>query len=164
MSKIMPCLWFDSRAEEAANFYVSTFRECGQEAAIGKVVRYTSTGPMPKGTVMTATFTLAGQEFLALNGGPTFTLSPAVSMMVKCRDQAEIDRFWARLSEGGQTSQCGWLTDRFGLSWQVIPATLEDLVSETDAARTERVMRAIMQMTKLDLSVLEHAARGDLAA
>jgi predicted 3-demethylubiquinone-9 3-methyltransferase (glyoxalase superfamily) len=157
MSKIALCLWFDGRAEEAAEFYVSTFRDCGQEAAIGDVVRYSEAGPGPRGSVLTVTFTLAGQDFFALNGGPRFTFSPALSLTVKCADQAEVDRFWERLSDGGATGQCGWLTDRFGVSWQVVPTALGDMLQDPDPARAARVMQALLQMTKLDVKALEKA-------
>ena len=164
MSKIAPCLWFDGKAEEAANFYVSTFRDYGQEAAIGTVSHYGESGPQPKGTVLTVAFRLAGQDFLALNGGPHFTFSPAISLCVNCADQAEIDRFWERLSEGGKTERCGWLTDRFGVSWQVVPTALGDMLDKADPERAERVVQAIMQMTKLDLKALQHAYEGRSAA
>ena len=165
MSKIAPCLWFDGQAEDAANFYVSTFRRCGQEAAIGDVMRYAADGgPKPKGSVLSATFTLAGQDFIALNGGPHFTFSPAISLFVKCADQGEVDRFWEALSEGGQPGRCGWLTDRSGVSWQVVPTALGAMLQDADPARAERVMQALMQMTKLDLAVLEEAHRGGSGA
>jgi predicted 3-demethylubiquinone-9 3-methyltransferase (glyoxalase superfamily) len=164
MSKIAPCLWFDDRAEEAANFYVSTFRDCGQESAIGEIMRYGDAGPRPKGTVLTVTFTLAGQEFIALNGGPHFTFSPAISLFVKCADQAEVDRFWERLSDGGKTEQCGWLTDRFGVSWQIVPTVLGDMLRDADPARAERVMRAMLQMIKLDIDALKKAYDGGATA
>jgi predicted 3-demethylubiquinone-9 3-methyltransferase (glyoxalase superfamily) len=161
MSKIAPCLWFDDRAEEAANSYVSTFRACGQDAAIGDVMRYGDSGPRPKGTVMSVTFTLAGQEFIALNGGPHFTFSPAISLFVKCADQEEVDRFWARLSAGGETVQCGWLRDRFGVSWQIVPTALGDMLRDADPARAGRVMQALMQMIKLDIAALQKAYDGE---
>jgi predicted 3-demethylubiquinone-9 3-methyltransferase (glyoxalase superfamily) len=164
MSKIAPCLWFDHQAEEAADFYVSTFRDCGQESAIGDVLRYGDSGPRPKGTVMTVAFTLAGREFIALNGGPHFTFSPAISLSVKCADQAEVDRFWERLSDGGETVQCGWLKDRFGVSWQVVPTVLGDMLQEADPARSERVMQAMLQMVRLDVAALEEACHGGSAA
>jgi predicted 3-demethylubiquinone-9 3-methyltransferase (glyoxalase superfamily) len=148
MSKISPCLWFDDQAEEAATFYVSTFRDCGQDGTIGEVMRYGDAGPQSKGTVLTVSFTLAGQEFIALNGGPHFTFSPAISLFVKCADQAEVDRFWEKLSDGGKTEQCGWLTDRFGVSWQVVPTVLGEMLRDADPARAGRVMQALMQMTK----------------
>lgn len=163
MSKIVPCLWFDGRAEEAANFYVSTFRACGQEALIGEISRYGEGAPMPKGTALTVSFTLAGQEFIALNGGPHFTFSPAISMTVKCADQSEIDRFWESLSDGGETGRCGWLTDRFGLSWQVVPTMLSDMLRNPDPARAQRAMQAMLQMTKLDIEVLRKASEGNPA-
>ncbi len=165
MSKIAPCLWFDGQAEDAANFYVSTFRRCGQDAAIGHVMRYAAAGgPKPKGSVLSATFTLAGQDFIALNGGPHFTFSPAISLFVTCADQAEVDRFWDGLSEGGQPGRCGWLTDRFGVSWQIVPKTLGAMLQDADPARSERVMRALMQMTKLDLDALNEAYHGGSGA
>ncbi len=157
MSTITPCLWFDDRAEEAAEFYVTTFREAGREAALGDVLYYGEVGPRPKGTVLTVTFTLDGQEFVALNGGPHFTFSPAISMMVKCADQGEVDRFWERLSDGGKPGQCGWLEDRFGVSWQVVPTALYPMLKDPDPAKIERVMQALLQMTKLDLGALEAA-------
>ena len=160
MSKIAPCLWFDDQAEAAANFYVSTFRACGQDAAIGHIARYGDAGPRPKGMVMTVTFTLAGQEFIALNGGPEFTFSPAISLFVKCADQAEVDRFWERLSDGGKVVQCGWLTDRFGLSWQIVPTALGEMMRDPDPARVERVMRALLGMVKLDVAALGKAYDG----
>jgi len=160
MSKISPCLWFDGQAEEAANFYVSTFRDCGQDSAIGEVMRYGDAGPQPKGTVLTVSFTLAGQEFIALNGGPHFTFSPAISLFVKCADQAEVDRFWEKLSDGGKTEQCGWLKDRFGVSWQVVPTVLGEMLRDADPARAGRVMQALMQMTKLEIDALSRAYDG----
>jgi predicted 3-demethylubiquinone-9 3-methyltransferase (glyoxalase superfamily) len=164
MSKIAPCLWFDDRAEEAANFYVSTFRACGQEAEIGKILRYGEGMPKPKGSVLTIAFTLAGQEFIALNGGPEFTFSPAVSLMVRCADQAEVDRFWDSLLAGGAPQQCGWLSDKFGFSWQVVPTVLEEMVRDADPARAERVMQAMLQMIKLDVGELVAAYEGVKAA
>ena len=158
MSKIATCLWFDDQAEAAANFYVATFRACGQDAAIGDIARYGDAGPRPKGMVMTVTFTLAGQEFMALNGGPEFAFSPAISMIVKCADQAEIDRFWDGLSDGGKPVQCGWLTDRFGVSWQIVPRALPQLLSSPDAETSQRVMSCMMGMRKLVIAELEQAA------
>ena len=160
MTSISPCLWFDDQAEAAANFYVATFRDCGQEAAIGSILHYGESGPRPKGSVMTVGFTLAGQEFVALNGGPVFTFSPAISLTVKCADQSELDRFWERLSEGGEPGQCGWLKDRFGVSWQVVPAALPDMLRDADPARSERIMQALLRMTRLDIAALEQIARG----
>jgi len=155
MSTIAPCLWFDDRAEEAAEFYVSTFREGGHDAALGDVLRYGESAPKPKGSVLTVGFTLDGQEFIALNGGPQFTFSPAISLMVKCKDQREVDWFWDRLTDGGKPVQCGWLEDRFGVSWQVVPTPLYALLK--DPARSEAVMQGLMRMTKLDLAALEAA-------
>jgi predicted 3-demethylubiquinone-9 3-methyltransferase (glyoxalase superfamily) len=164
MSKIATFLWFDDQAEEAANLYVRLFRESGQDAAIGDVMRYGASGPRPKGTVMTVTFTLSGQEFIALNGGPHFTFSPAISLFVKCADQAEVDRFWEALSEGGKTERCGWLTDRFGLSWQIVPTVLGKMLQDADPARAGRVMQAMLQMIKLDIDALKKAYDGGSAA
>jgi predicted 3-demethylubiquinone-9 3-methyltransferase (glyoxalase superfamily) len=163
MSKISPCLWFDDQAEEAANFYVSTFRDCGQDGAIGEVMRYGDAGPRPKGSVLTVSFTLAGQEFIALNGGPHFTFSPAISLFVKCADQAEVDGFWEKLSDGGKTEQCGWLKDRFGVSWQVVPTVLGEMLRDADPARAGRVMQALMQQTKLEIDALKRAYDGGSA-
>jgi len=160
MSKIATCLWFDDQAEAAANFYVATFRACGQDAAIGDIARYGDAGPRPKGMVMTVTFTLAGQEFMALNGGPEFAFSPAISMIVKCADQAEIDRFWDGLSDGGKPVQCGWLTDRFGVSWQIVPAALGEMMRNADPTRADRVMRAVLGMVRLDIGALRRAYDG----
>ncbi|MGO4570368.1 VOC family protein [Microvirga sp. 2TAF3] len=160
MSKIAPCLWFDGQAEEAANFYVSTFRDCGQDAAIKDGMRYGKAGPGSKGRALSVTFMLADREFIALNGGPHFTFSPAISLFVKCADQAEVDRFWARLSEGGKIERCGWLTDKFGVSWQIVPTVLGDMLRDADPARAERVMKALLQMTKLEIDTLEKAYDG----
>ncbi|HEX2134636.1 MAG TPA: VOC family protein [Microvirga sp.] len=160
MSKIAPCLWFDDRAEEAARFYVSAFRECGQDAALGEVLRYGESGHRPKGSVLSVAFTLAGQDFIALNGGPHFTFSPAISLFVKCSDQDEVDWFWTRLSEGGTTERCGWLKDRFGVSWQIVPTVLGEMLRDPDSARSERVMTAVLQMTKLDIAALQQAYAG----
>ena len=160
MSKIAPCLWFDGQAEEAANFYVSTFRACGQDAAIGEILRWGDVGPGPKGSVLTVEFTLAGQDFVALNGGPQYSFTPAISMMVNCADQGEVDRFWDRLGEGGTPVQCGWLTDRFGVSWQVAPTELLAMLRDPDLARSGRAMQAMMGMVKLDLAALRAAYEG----
>lgn len=157
MSKTALCLWFDGRAEEAADFYVSTFRACGQDASIGDVMRFGHAGPGPAGGVLSVSFRLADQEVIALNGGPHFTFSPAISLFVKCADQAEVDRFWDGLSHGGQPGQCGWLTDRFGVSWQIVPTALGDMLRDRDPARTGRVMQALMRMTKLDVETLAKA-------
>ena len=148
MQKITPFLWFDGKAEEAMNFYVSIFKN----SKVGRVTRYGEGGPGPKGTVMSATFQLDGQEFFALNGGPQFTFTPAISLMIDCEDQAEIDHFWAGLVEGGKPGRCGWLVDRFGVSWQVVPKALPSLLSRSPA-----VMKAMLGMEKLNIAALERA-------
>lgn len=157
MPRITPCLWFDTHAEEAARFYCSIFKN----SKIGKISYYSDGMPMPKGTVLTVTFTLDGQEFMGLNGGPLYKFTEAVSFMVKCKNQKEIDRVWARLTEGGQEVECGWLKDRYGLAWQVIPADLGRWIAGKDSARSGRVLQAIMGMKKLDLATLKkaHSAR-----
>jgi predicted 3-demethylubiquinone-9 3-methyltransferase (glyoxalase superfamily) len=152
-NKITPFLWFNDKAEEAMNFYVSTFRN----SKVLSVVRYGDTGPGPKGTVMTASFELNGQPFIALNGGPTFHFTEAVSFVVNCEDQQEVDHFWATLSEGGRTDRCGWLKDKYGLSWQIVPTILPKLLQNSDPATSQRVMKAMMQMTKIDIKTLEQA-------
>jgi predicted 3-demethylubiquinone-9 3-methyltransferase (glyoxalase superfamily) len=154
--KITPFLWFDHEAEEAAKFYVSLFKN----SRIDRVTRYSKAGPAPEGTVMTVTFRLAGQEFVALNGGPVFKFNEAVSFVVNCGTQAEIDRLWSKLCEGGQEVQCGWLKDKYGVSWQIVPATLQEMLTDSDPVRYERVMRAVFQMKKLDLAELKRAYQG----
>ncbi len=156
MTKIRTCLWFDTQAEEAARFYVSLF----PDGKITSLSRYGDGAPLPKGTVLVVHFEINGAGVMALNGGPTFKLSPAVSMMVSCRTQDEIDHYWEKLSEGGETSVCGWLTDRFGLSWQVVPDRIDEWISERDPERSARVTAAVMQMTKLDMAAMERAASG----
>jgi predicted 3-demethylubiquinone-9 3-methyltransferase (glyoxalase superfamily) len=151
--KITPFLWFDHEAEEAANFYVSVF----ENSRIQIARRYGKGGPGPEGTVMTISFQLAGQQFTALNGGPHFRFNEAVSFVVSCADQKEVDYFWDKLSEGGKESQCGWLKDRYGLSWQIVPVNLPDLLKGDDPESSGRVMKALMQMKKLDIAVLESA-------
>ena len=154
MQKITPFLWFDNNAEEAINFYVSIFKN----SKVGKVSRYGDAGPGPKGSVMTATFELEGQEFMALNGGPHFKFSPAISLFVNCETQAEVDELWAKLLEGGgKPEQCGWLTDKFGLSWQIIPKALGEMLNDKDPAKSQRVMKAMMQMVKIDVQGLKQA-------
>lgn len=154
MSKIATCLWFNDQAEQAAQFYVSIFKD----ATLGAVSHYGDNAPMPKGTVLIRTFYLDGKEFMALNGGPAFNFTPAISMFVHCDDQAEIDWFWERLTaEGGEPGQCGWLKDRFGVSWQIVPRTLGTLMSGPDRARANRVMQAVLGMTKLEIAALERA-------
>src|SRR4030088_383036 len=156
MQKIAPCLWFDGKAEEAMNFYVSVFKN----SKVGRVTRYGEGGPGPKGTVMSATFQLDGQEFFALNGGPMFTFTPAISFFVNCQTQAEVDELWEKLSAGGEKSRCGWLKDKFGLSWQIIPGALGELVTDPGPAKSARVMQAMMQMTKIDIAGLQQAHQG----
>ncbi|MGH8454252.1 MAG: VOC family protein [Nevskiales bacterium] len=153
MQKITPFLWFDGKAEEAINLYVSIFRN----SRIGKVVRCGESGPGPKGSVMTASFHLDGQEFVALNGGPQFRFTEAVSFVVNCETQTEVDKYWEKLSAGGEKSRCGWLKDKFGLSWQIVPTALPMLLQGKDAASAQRVMQAMLQMNKLDIAVLEQA-------
>jgi predicted 3-demethylubiquinone-9 3-methyltransferase (glyoxalase superfamily) len=157
MSKIKPFLWFDTEAEEAANFYVSIF----PNSKIGGVSRYGDAGPGPKGQAMTVAFELDGQPFIALNGGPHFHFTEAVSFTIDCANQAEVDRYWdALLSDGGQPSQCGWLKDRFGLSWQVVPRQLGKLMGDKDPAKSKAVTQAMLKMVKLDVAALEAAHAG----
>ncbi len=153
MRKITPFLWFDGRAEEAMKFYVSVFKN----SKAGRVVRYGEAGPGPKGTVMTAVFQLDGQEFIALNGGPQFRFSQAVSFVVNCKTQKELDELWEKLSAGGQQQMCGWLKDKFGLSWQIVPTALPELLSDPDPAISQSVMKAMMQMKKIDIEGLKRA-------
>lgn len=156
MKTITPCLWFNDNAETAANFYVSVFKN----AKINAVSHYGEGAPMPKGTVLTVDFTLNGQNFTALNGGPVFQLSEAVSFMIPCETQEEVDHYWEKLTaDGGKAVQCGWLKDKFGLSWQVVPSILPKLMTG-DPARAARVMGAVMKMVKLDIAALEKAAAG----
>jgi predicted 3-demethylubiquinone-9 3-methyltransferase (glyoxalase superfamily) len=156
--KIQPFLWFDTQAEEAARFYVSVFKE---DSKVLEVVRYPPGGPGPEGSVMTVTFELRGQRFIALNGGPHFTFSEAVSFVVHCADQPEVDHFWEALTaDGGQESMCGWVKDRYGLSWQVVPTRALELWTDPDPARKARAFKAMMTMKKLDLAALERAADG----
>jgi predicted 3-demethylubiquinone-9 3-methyltransferase (glyoxalase superfamily) len=155
MPAITPCLWFDGRAEEAMAFYTSVFRD---SKALG-LTRYGEQGPGPKGSVMTASFTLFDQEFLALNGGPMFQFSPAISFIVNCEDQAEIDRYWDKLSEGGETQVCGWLKDKFGVSWQIVPRAMGEMMRKATSSQTGRMMAAVMQMKKIDIATLQRAYR-----
>jgi predicted 3-demethylubiquinone-9 3-methyltransferase (glyoxalase superfamily) len=156
---ITPFLWFDSQAEEAMNFYVSIFPN---SRTIG-VTRYGDAGPGPKGSVMTANFVLNGQEFTALNGGPHFLFTPAISFVIHCDTQAEVDEFWAKLTAGGKDGQCGWLTDRFGVSWQVVPNALTRMLQDPDPERSPRLMAALMPMKKLDIAALQRAYDGQSA-
>jgi len=156
MQKITPFLWFDDKAEEAANFYVSLFKK----SKIDNVSRYGDAGPGPKGKVMTVTFQLNGQQFTALNGGPLFKFTEAISLLVNCESQQEVDELWEKLSAGGQKSRCGWLKDKYGLSWQIIPSALGKLMSDPDREKAGRVMKAMLQMDKIDIAALEKAAAG----
>jgi len=154
MPKITPFLWFDDKAEEAMNLYVSVFKN----SKILSVARYGEAGPGPKGTVMTAKFQLDGQEFVALNGGPHFKFTEAISFVIDCETQEEVDEYWERLSEGGAESQCGWLKDKYGLSWQVVPRILVELLQDKDPGKSQRVMKAMLQMKKIDIETLKRAA------
>ena len=156
MQKITPFLWFDDQAEEAMNFYVSIFKN----SKVGGVTRYGDAGPGPKGSVMTASFELEGQQFTALNGGPHFRFTEAISFVVSCKTQEEVDELWERLSEGGEIQQCGWLKDKFGLSWQIIPVALIELMSDPDPEKSRRVTEAMLQMTKIDIAKLRQAHEG----
>jgi len=151
--KITPFLWFDGKAEEAVNFYVSVFKN----SKTLSVSRYGDAGPGPKGTVMTVAFELDGQQFVALNGGPHFTFSPAISFVVSCETQEEVDHFWEKLSEGGKEVQCGWLEDKYGVSWQVVPRILPELLQDKNSEKTRRVLGAMMKMVKLDVRGLQQA-------
>src|SRR5580693_2870358 len=157
MQKITPFLWFDGKAEEAATFYVSIFRN----SKILNVSRYGEAGPGPKGTVMVVSFQIEGQNFMTLNGGPHYTISPAISFFVDCETQAEVDELWEKLSAGGSEVQCGWLTDKFGVSWQIIPRTLMELMQDKDPVKSQRVFKAMLQMTKIDIEGLKRAYRGE---
>ena len=150
------CLWFDTEGEEAANFYTSVFKD----SKLGSISRYGEAGPRPAGTVITVEFELNGQKFVALNGGPEFTFSEAISFQIPCADQDEIDYYWDRLTEGGQESDCGWLKDRYGLSWQVVPARMFELLSDPDPAKAQRAMKAMLTMKKLDIAALRRAYAG----
>src|SRR2546429_1856275 len=163
MQKITPFLWFDDQAEEAAKFYTSTFKN----SKVGKILRYgeeaarVSESGRPVGSVLTIEFEIAGQKFVALNGGPQFKFNESVSFVVNCETQEEVDYFWEKLTaDGGEESQCGWLKDRFGLSWQVTPTVLIDMLHDKDAAKAERVMKAMLQMQKIDIGKLKAAGRG----
>jgi predicted 3-demethylubiquinone-9 3-methyltransferase (glyoxalase superfamily) len=155
MPKITPFLWFDNNAEEAAKFYTSVFKN----SKLGEIGRYGDAGPGPKGSVMTASFSIEGLEFTALNGGPHFKFNESVSFVVHCKTQEEVDEYWAKLTaDGGQEVQCGWLKDKFGMSWQIVPDALLELISDKDAAKVQRVMQAMMQMVKIDIGKLKQAA------
>lgn len=156
MQKIKPFLWFDNNAEEAVNFYTSIFKN----SKIGDMRRYGDAGPGPKGSVMSATFQIEGQEFMALNGGPHFKFTPAISFFVNCETQAEVDELWEKLLAGGEAMQCGWLKDKFGLTWQIIPKALGQLLGDKDPEKSQRVMKAMMKMIKIDVAELERAYAG----
>ncbi len=153
MPKITPFLWFDNNAEEAMNFYASVF----ENAEIVSVMRNRPDGMAAEGTVFTATFRLQGQEFIALNGGPHFKFTPAISLFVTCDTQDEVDHLWDRLCEGGAPNRCGWLTDKFGLSWQIVPRALGEMLQDPDAAKANRVKQAMLKMIKLDIAALRQA-------
>jgi len=157
MQKITPCLWFDAKAEEAVKFHASIFKN----SKVGRIARYGEAGAKvsrrPKGSVMTATFEIAGQEFMALNGGPHFKFSEAISFIVNCETQKEIDEFWEKLSDGGEKGVCGWLKDKYGLSWQIVPTVLGGMMQDKDSEKSNRVMEAILQMKKLDIKRLKEA-------
>lgn len=155
-SKIRPCLWFDHEAEEAANFYVSLF----PDSRVTNVSRYGEAGPGKPGSVLTVSFELAGLPFIALNGGPVFKFTEAFSLSVDCADQAEVDNYWEKLGAGGEYSRCGWLKDRYGLSWQIVPSRMPELIGGADKAGAERAMRAMLTMSKLDIAALEAAHAG----
>jgi predicted 3-demethylubiquinone-9 3-methyltransferase (glyoxalase superfamily) len=154
MQKITPCLWFDTQGEEAAGLYTSVF----PNSRVVEVTRYGSAGPREEGTAMTVSFELDGQPFVALNGGPQFTFSEAISFQVSCEGQDEVDRYWNALSEGGEEGPCGWLKDRFGVSWQIVPTALPRLLADPDRERSQRVMQAMLGMKKLEIAELERAA------
>ena len=156
MQKITPFLWYDTQAEAAANFYCSIFKNSN----ITSIARYGDSGPGPKGSVMTVAFELDGQPFTALNGGPHFKFTEAVSFVVNCETQAEVDRYWDKLLEGGQPSQCGWLKDQYGLSWQIVPNVLMEMLQDKDPQKSQRVMAAMMKMIKLDIPTLQKAYDG----
>jgi predicted 3-demethylubiquinone-9 3-methyltransferase (glyoxalase superfamily) len=153
MQKIVPNLWFDTEAEEAASFYTSIFKN----SRVTNVMRYREAGPRPAGMVMTVSFELEGQHFTGLNGGPEFKFNEAVSLLVNCETQEEVDELWDKLSAGGEKGPCGWLKDKFGLSWQIVPTVLDEMLQDEDADRANRVMEAMLQMTKIEIGELEKA-------
>ena len=156
MDRITPCLWFDTEAEDAAEFYTSVF----PNSRIVHVSHYGSAGPRPEGMVMEVEFELDGRSFLALNGGPDFRFTEAISLQAHCKDQAEVDRLWETLSEGGEEGPCGWLKDRYGVSWQIVPSRMYELIADPDPERAQRAVAAMLQMGKLDIAELERAADG----
>jgi len=154
VTKITPCLWFDTEGEEAAKFYTSVF----DNSRITEVLRYGAAGPRPEGTVMVVTFELDGQRFTALNGGPEFTFNEAISFQVSCGSQDEVDHFWTKLTDGGKEVACGWLQDRYGVSWQIVPTVLDQLIADPDPGRSQRAMKSMMGMVKIDIAELQRAA------
>jgi len=156
MQKITPCLWFDNNAEEAVNHYRAIFKN----SKIGNILRCGESGPGPKGSVLTIAFELEGQDFIALNGGPMFKFNEAISLSVDCKTQAEVDELWEKLSDGGQKNRCGWLKDKFGLSWQIVPSELIEMLQDKDPAKSARVMAALMQMNKINIDTLKRAHEG----
>ncbi|MCZ4102763.1 VOC family protein [Streptomyces sp. So13.3] len=154
MPRITPNLWFDTEGKEAAEFYVSVF----PNSEITSITHYNDAGPRPAGTVLTVAFVLDGQEYIAINGGPEFTFTEAVSLMINCADQKEIDHYWSKLSEGGEEGPCGWLKDQYGLSWQVVPAGMDELLNDADPGRAQRAMSAVLGMKKLDVAAIYAAA------
>jgi predicted 3-demethylubiquinone-9 3-methyltransferase (glyoxalase superfamily) len=157
MQKITTFLWFNDNAEEAANFYVSTFKN----SKILNITRCGDAGPGPKGSVLVITFQIEGQEFIALNGGPQYTFTPAISLLVDCEDQKEVDHLWSKLTSGGKEIQCGWLVDKFGVSWQIVPKVFFELMQDKDLVKSQRVFKAMMQMVKFDIEGLQRAYRGE---
>jgi predicted 3-demethylubiquinone-9 3-methyltransferase (glyoxalase superfamily) len=156
MPRITPSLWFDTQSEEAATFYVSVF----PNSKIKNITHYNEAGPRPAGMVLTVDFSLDGQDYLAINGGPEFTFDEAISLMITCADQEEVDYYWAKLSEGGEEGPCGWLKDKYGLSWQVVPDGMDEALNDPDPARSERSMKAMLGMKKIDIAALQAAADG----
>ena len=156
LTKITPCLWFDTQAEDAANFYTGIF----PNSRVVNVSHYGSAGPRPEGMVMVVDFELEGQPFVALNGGPEFTFNEAISFQVSCESQEEVDDYWTKLTDGGQEVACGWLKDRFGMAWQIVPTVLDELIRDADPERSQRAMKAMMGMTKFDIAELQRAADG----
>lgn len=156
LQKINPFLWFNNEAEEAANFYVSIFKNSG----VNKIVRYGKAGPGPEGSVMTVAFELEGQEFTALNGGPVFKFTEAISFVVNCKSQDEVDYYWDKLTEGGEEGVCGWLKDKYGLSWQIVPTLMVEMMSDPDPEKAKRVTEAMLQMVKIDIKTLKTAYDG----
>jgi predicted 3-demethylubiquinone-9 3-methyltransferase (glyoxalase superfamily) len=155
--KVTPCLWFDGKAEEAANFYVAIFKN----SRIVSTMHYGETGPGPQRSVLSVTFRLDGQSFMALNGGPHYSFTPAISMFVRCETQDEVDELWEKLTAGGEPVRCGWLKDKYGVSWQIVPTALGEMLQDKDAAKSKRVMEAMLKMVKLDIPTLRQAYQGE---